>query len=364
MNVLVVNPFGIGDVLFTTPIVRALAENGHAVYFWSNERVADILKYNPAIKGLLPLSRGDLKRVFKASAGKGVKSFLAMMKRIRGSRFDMALDFSMDYRYSLILWLLGVKKRIGFDYKGRGCFLTDMIKIDGFTDKYIAEHYAGILKIVDKSFEAGGKMELFIGEDDNKWAERFLKENGIAAGDVVVGIAPGGGASWGGDAFRKHWPKENFASVADKLIEECGNKVIIFGNQNESMLCEALAKKMKHISINTGGMLSLGQFAALLKRCKLLITNDGGPLHMAVALGVKTVSIFGPVDEKVYGPYPPSRDHIAIAGTVDCRPCYKNFRYPLCKNMICLESINPSEVLDAVRKVLNDNTRSRNAVSA
>ncbi len=87
-------------------------------------------------------------------------------------------------------------------------------------------------------------------------------------------------------------------------------------------------------------------------------------MHMAVALGVKTVSIFGPVDEKVYGPYPPSRDNIAIAGTVDCRPCYKNFRYPICKNMICLESINPSVVLDAVRKVLNDNTRSRNTVSA
>ena len=363
MRILIVNPFGIGDVLFTTPIIRALAENGHAVYFWSNERVAEILKHNTAIKGIFPLSRGDLKKVFKASAGKGVKSFLTMLKWVRGGRFDVALDFSLDYRYSLILWLLGVRKRIGFDYKGRGRFLTDTVKIDGFTGKYMAEHYAGIMKIADKSVGAGGKMELFTGEDDNKWAERFLKENGIAAGDVLAGIAPGGGASWGTDAFRKHWPKENFAYIADALISRHGHKVIIFGNEKESLLCEAVLGKMTCSPINTGGKLSLGKFAALLKRCKLLITNDGGPLHMAVALGVKTVSIFGPVDEKVYGPYPPSRDHIAIAGTVNCRPCYKNFRYPLCKNMICLDSVNPSEVLDAVRKVLNDNTRSRDTVS-
>lgn len=364
MRILIVNPFGIGDVLFTTPIVRTLAENGHAVYFWSNERAADILRHNAAIKDIFPLSRGDLKKVFKASAGKGLKSFLMMVKWIRAGKFDAALDFSLDYRYSLILRLLGVKRRVGFDYKGRGCFLTDTIKIEDFAGKYMAEHYAELLKIVDKSLKSNGRMELFIGKEDNEWAENFLKENKITESDILAGIVPGGGASWGCDAFRKHWPKENFALVADELISKHGCKVIIFGSEKESLLCEAVLDKMKHSPINTGGKLSLGQFAALLKKCKLLVTNDGGPLHMAAAFGVKTVSIFGPVDEKVYGPYPPARDHIVIAGTADCRPCYKNFRYPLCKNMVCLDSINPSDVLDAVRKVLNDNTGDRDTVSA
>ena len=352
MKILIVNPFGIGDVLFTTPVIKSLAKSGHSVYFWSNERAAEILKYNPAIKGILPLSRGDLKNIFNSSGKKGVKAFLSMIGWLRKERFDMAMDFSMDYRYSFLLWFLGVKKRIGFDYKGRGRFLTDSIKIDGFAGKHIVEHYAELLKFADKSLRPDSAMELMIGDKDNKRADRFLTENQIKASDVLIGIAPGGGASWGSDAFRKRWPKENFASIADELISRHGYKVIIFGSEKESLLCDAVLGKMKCSPMNTGGKLSLGQFAALLKRCRLLITNDGGPLHMAVALGVKTVSIFGPVDEKVYGPYSPSRDHIAIAGTADCRPCYKNFRYPICKNMICLDSLNPSQVLEAVEKVL------------
>lgn len=352
MKILLVNPFGIGDVLFTTPVIKSLAEKGHSVYFWSNERTADILKYNPAIKDILPFSRGDLKKVFGVSAAKGVKKIFNMIKWLRKERFDASLDFSMDYRYSFLLWLSGVKKRAGFDYNGRGRFLTDAIKMCGFSDKHMIRHYNELLKFIDDSLEQGSKMELFVGSEEDKWAEQFLKENGVAASDVLAAIAPGGGASWGKDAFRKHWPKEKFAYVADKLNSEYGYKIMIFGSEKESGLCESVAGKMENTPINTCGKLSLGRFAALLKRCKLLIANDGGPLHMAAALGVKTISVFGPVDEKVYGPHPLSRDHIVITGTVDCRPCYRSFKYPLCKNIVCLDSIDPSQVLDAVRKIL------------
>jgi ADP-heptose:LPS heptosyltransferase len=241
---------------------------------------------------------------------------------------------------------------VGFDYNGRGRFLTDAVKIDGFSDKHMVRHYAELLKLMDSSLEPGSRMELFTGSEEDKWAERFLKGNGIAPSDILVAIAPGGGASWGKDAFRKHWPKEKFAYVADKLRSDYGCKIIIFGNEKESELCESVAEKMENAPINTCGRLSLGQFAALLKRCKLLIANDGGPLHMASALGIKTISIFGPVDEKVYGPHPFSQDHVVITGTVDCRPCYRNFKYPLCENIVCLDSIDPSQVLDAVKKVL------------
>ena len=76
---LIINPFGIGDVLFTTPVVKSLARKGHSIYFWSNERTAEILKYNPSIKGILPLSRGDLKKIFSVSIVSGVKSFFHIL---------------------------------------------------------------------------------------------------------------------------------------------------------------------------------------------------------------------------------------------------------------------------------------------
>ena len=85
-----------------------------------------------------------------------------------------------------------------------------------------------------------------------------------------------------------------------------------------------------------------------------MLTNDGGPLHMAVALGVKTVSIFGPVDDKVYGSYPPSEKHTVIKKDLPCRPCYYNFKIPVCEqDKYCLKGISADEVFNSVKNILN-----------
>ena len=209
-----------------------------------------------------------------------------------------------------------------------------------------------LLKFIDETLQAHNRMELFVGDAEKKWPDEFLKRNGISDSDILVGIVPGGGTSWGESAFRKHWPKEKFTYVADKLTSIDKYKIILFGSEKEVNICNFIADRMKSRVINLCGRTNLGQFAAILQGCKLLITNDGGPLHMASALGVKTVSIFGPVDERVYGPYPPSKEHMIITGNVECRPCYKNFRYPLCQDRVCLDSIEPSTVLEAVRSTL------------
>jgi lipopolysaccharide heptosyltransferase II len=354
MKILFVNPFGIGDILFTTALFKPLKEKGYSIYYWCNERVVDILRYNKAIDGIFDLSRGDLKRIFKTSIGEAIKRIIGLIKKIKKERFDIALDFSLDSRYSLLLRLLGVKRIAGFDYKGRGRFLTDNVKIDGFDDRYMVEQYAMLLKVIDKAFETHNGMELSIGDSARKWANEILKQNGIGTADVLIGIAPGGGASWGESAFRKHWPKERFAYVAEELLSRDKYKIILFGSEKEVDICNFIADRMKDSLMNLCGKTTLGQFAALLERCKLLMTNDGGPLHMASALGVKTVSIFGPVDEKVYGPYPPSDNHIVITSEVGCRPCYKKFKYPLCHNRACLNSIEPSRIIEAVRSNLKD----------
>jgi ADP-heptose:LPS heptosyltransferase len=352
MKILLVNPFGIGDVLFTTPLIRSLKERGYSIYYWCNERVVDILKYNKALEGIFALSRGDLKKVFKISTKDGIRKMLDLVRRLKRESFDIVLDFSLDYRYSLLLRLLGVRKLIGFDYRGRGRFLTKSIKINGFSNRHIVEHYAELLSFVDSTIKSYEKLELFIGDNDEKWANKFLEQNSINSNEISIGVLPGGGGSWGDSAFRKQWPKEKFAYVAKELADKDGYKILIFGSKSEADIGKFINEKVGENSIDTCGITELGQFAALLKRCKLLLTNDGGPLHMASALGVKTVSIFGPVDEKVYGPYPSSPEHITITSDIDCRPCYKGFKYPLCSNRLCLDNIEASVVLSAIRSNL------------
>lgn len=352
MKILFVNPFGIGDILFTTSLIKPLKEKGNLIYYWCNERVVDILKYNKDIEAIFALSRGDFKRIFKASVSEAAKKAFDLVGRIKKEGLDIVLDFSLDSRYSLLLRLLGIKRIAGFDYKGRGRFLTDKIRIDGFEGRHMVDQYTMLLKFIDKEIEVNGGMELVVGESEREWADALLRGTGINDRDILVGIAPGGGTSWGESAFRKHWPRERFAYVAEELTIADGYKVILFGSEKEMDICNFITDRAKSNLINLCGKADLAQFAALLRRCQLLITNDGGPLHMASALGLKTVSIFGPVDEKVYGPYPFSNEHIVIKNDVRCRPCYKNFRYSLCNNRICLDSIEPLAVLEAARSKL------------
>lgn len=350
-KILFVNPFGIGDVLFTTPLIRPLKEQNNIIYYWCNERVADILKYNRAIEAIFPLSRGDLKRIFKTSTREAIKKIIDLIRNIKKEKFDIALDFSLDYRYSLLLRILGIKKIVGFDYKGRGRFLTDRIKINGFYDKPIADYNRDLLQLLGLDIKKG-KIELPLSDEDEKFAADFCTSAGIKKEDIVIGVAVGGGSSFGSIKNKfKRWDIEKFISLIEEIYNSLNAKVIIFWGPGEENLVDKILSSLKKIPIVTP-QTSIRQMAAIMKKCNIIVANDAGPLHVAVSQGVKTVSIFGPSDEKVYGPYPPGRDHVIVTKELDCRPCYLAFKVPDCESRRCLEAISPEDVLRAVRSLL------------
>lgn len=355
-KILIINPFGIGDVLFTTPLIRALKEKYPDCFigYWCNERVRDLLKTEPIIDKIFPLSRGDIKRVYK-----GLKRFAVLLDLIWGirrNRFDIAFDFSLDSRYELWSKLAGIKRRIGFDYKGRGRFLTDKIGLTGYSGRHVVEYYTDLLKFI--GIEPDNKFLCLTVSDENKAKTKdALSKSGIPSAGPIIGIAMGGGASWGRGAVYKQWPAEKFGQLAARLVKERGAYVVLMGSADEKPLAEIVRNDSANI-VDLTGKLSMEELAATIKELKLLICNDGGPLHMAVALGVSTVSVFGPVDERVYGPYPLSEKHIVIKKDLLCRPCYKNFRFPGCSNnKRCLEDISVDEVYERVKGLLRNNGR-------
>ena len=353
MRILIINPFGIGDVLFTTPLIHAIKENSPQSFiaYICNYRTEPILEENPHIDKIIPFSRGDIKKVFRKSKIEAVKKILSLIKQIRKLKFDLLIDFSLDYRYNIVAKFLGIPKRIGFNYKNRGRFLTDKIDIEGYNDKHIVEYYLDLLKFLGIK-PTTNRLELFLSKQDEQWADLHLRSVGIDENDFVVGIIPGGGESWGKTAFYKHWAKEKFAQVADELSKKYNAKIIILGSSQEKKICQDVVNLMHEKPINACGKTTIRQFAALLKRCKLVITNDGGPLHTAISQNVNTISIFGPVDEKVYGPYPPDEKHIVLKKDLPCRPCYRNFKMQECENRKCLELITAEDVLEAVDRLL------------
>ena len=361
-RILIINPFGIGDVLFTTPLIRRLRKQfkDSFIGFICNSRVEPILASNKNLNEVFIFDRGDYKALWKKSKIKCIKNFFNFLKTIKSKRFDVVIDLSLGHQYSFFLKFLGVPVRIGYNFKNRGRFLTHKLNIDGYSNKHIVEYYLDLFDFLCKELniipekDVNKSLEIFIDTDRIKWAEEFLRENFIAATERLVAIIPGGGASWGKAAIYKHWPAENFAKVADELINKYDFKVILLGGPDDLDICLDVSNLTYNKPAVICGKTDLLQFASLVKKCRLVICNDGGPLHVAVGVGVKTVSLFGPVDENVYGPYPPNLDNIVMKKDIVCRPCYKRFKLQHCLERCCLSSIRPQDVIKAATGLLDN----------
>jgi lipopolysaccharide heptosyltransferase II len=352
MKILIVNPFGIGDVLFTTPLVRNLKENipDAQIAFLCNARTEEILKHNPRIDEVLVFEKDEYRKLWEENKFACFKKFNLFLRTLKQKRFDLVIDLSLNRQYGFFLWLIGIKQRIGYNYRGRGWLLTKKINLSGYQDKHIVEYYLELLRLLGILPEVF-PLEFKISENDRAWAEGFFSASEIKAQDKLIGIIPGGGASWGKEAMRKRWPQEKFSQLARELSSKLGVKIIVFGDTLELELCQKMKNDLTGRAVLACGKTTLGQCAGLMQRCALVVCNDSGPLHLAVTQNVKTVSIFGPVDEKVYGPFPLSERHIVVKAQLACRPCYRKFKMADCQRQLCLSEVSVEEVLEAIDKL-------------
>ncbi|MDP2921158.1 MAG: glycosyltransferase family 9 protein [Candidatus Omnitrophota bacterium] len=353
-NILIINPFGIGDALFSTVLVRELRKanpNSYIAYI-CNLKVKDILVTNPDISEVFVFERDEYRNEWKRSKISGAKKFFAFWSQIRKRKFDTVFDLSLGKEYAFLCWWIGIKDRRGFNYKGRGRFLNHKIPFDGFNNKPVAEYYLDLLdkprRLPEATYEVGAvKTVLVTTSEDKAYIDNFLRQSGVKDSDVLVGIAPGGGMSFGQkNQDRRRWGAKKFTELADKI----NAKVVLIWGPGEENLAREIASLMKKKPL-TAPATKIREMAELCKRCKLVITSEGGPLHIAVSQGVNTISIFGPVDEKVYGPYPKSEKNIVITSDAECRPCYRKFKLPECANKKCLEDISVDKVLDSLRSL-------------
>lgn len=357
-RILIINPFGIGDVLFTTPIIRAVRQAfpGCFLGYLCNQRTERVLRDNPHINELFIYEKDEVIRLWHSSKGRCLGHLGGLLRRLHSQRFDLVIDLSLGERYSFFLRLFGVPRLMGFNFRHRGRFLNEAYPIDGYQGEHVVEHYRRLLgflgiRMVDV------QLELALAAEDERWVDGWLSARGICPEELLVGIVPAGGASWGIDAPFRRWSFEGFAAVGDVLIERFGARVLLFGEPADVPVCATVARLMKKPPVDVSGQTNLAQFISFLSRLKLVICNDGGPLHLAVSQRVPTVSIFGPVDPNVYGPYAPNGPgHRVIARQeLFCRPCYHQFRLPPCPyERSCLTGIEPADVLAQCESILNE----------
>ncbi len=348
---LIINPYGIGDVLFTVPLIKNIKANVPDAFigYVANRRAAPLLEEWPAIDKVTIYDRDEYKAVSDRSKLKFLKLLHKTRKELAAEKYDMVFDLSLTWYAGFYCRLAGIKERVGLNYKNRSPFLTKKKFLGGFEGRHVAEFYLDLLRLTGFTVQPQS-MSIPVPASYDLWAEEFLRAANLSTENLVV-ICPGGGASWGKDAAFKRWPAAQYAELTQRVIADFHADVILMGNQAEESLCKEIQSLVKWPLFNACGTTNLLQTMAILKKSRLAVVNDGGLLHMAVAAGTRTVSIFGPVDEKVYGPYS-NGPHRVVTNPVACRPCYRNFRRAACEHIRCLQGVAVEGVFSAVKDLI------------
>ena len=346
---LIANPFGIGDALFSLASAEKIRQNDPRVTigFIGNERTASLLRLCASVDHVYVFNRDHLNHCWKNSPLTHFKEIKKLTDAVGKERYDALLDFSLGREFSLAAMLMGIRRRIGFDYKGRGIFLTYKKKIAAYEKSPVAQQQMDLLK------DAG------IFPDNRMPGTISIRVSSGASGRMhgkapLVSIAPGGCRSWGRDAIYKQWNPERFAEAANRIISlRPGVRIALLGDKDEEFLLQQVKKELRGAECAVLAGESIESVCGVLKQSDMLLCNDGGLLHLAHALGTKSVAIFGPVDERVYGPYGGPAPFRVVTQGVPCRPCYQNFHFPPCSHeRQCLTEISVDKVIEAVREIL------------
>ncbi len=325
-RILVVEVNWLGDVLFSTPFIKAVRKKFKNAYIacLTAPRTIEVLERNPHINEIILYDETEEHR---SVLGK-VRLILSLKKK----KFDAAILLHRSFTKACIAYLAGIKIRIGYVTEKRRAILTYPIeppevplhKVDYFLR--IASSIG--CDISDKNYE------FFIAEKEKKYINKKLSEGGVGENDFVVLMNPG--ANWP----PKRWSEENFARLSDLLIANYGVKVVISGAVKDRERAERIKELMKERALNLAGKTNLKQLGALAERANVVISGDTGPMHIAVAMKSNVIALFGPTSPALTGPYG-SGNYKVIQKDVGCEiPCYE----VECNNRKCMDAITVEDV--------------------
>jgi heptosyltransferase-2 len=332
-KILIIQTAFLGDVILTTPLIKAIRKKypRSKIFILLIPQTKELLQNNPYLDEIIVYDKKDKE--------KGVFGFLELIKKIKGMAFDLAFVPHRSLRSALLTYFARIPQRIGFD-KSSGSFLFTK-KIIYFQNHSEIKRNLSLLE-EDLFSEKDFLPELFPSEEDFKYVESLFENWGIQKNDKIVGIAPG--SVW----ETKKWLPERFGQVADSLMEKLGAKVIFLGGKEDEALCIEISKGMKNKPFIAAGTTSPLQSAALISRGKVVLSNDTAPMHMAVAMRIPVVAIFGSTVPE-FGFAPTGEKDMVIQKEVYCRPCGIHGRRNCPeKHFKCMNEITSEEVFDVV----------------
>lgn len=340
----------LGDVINTLPALTALRRALPKAHLaWVVEVAsAGVLRGHPLLDEVVVLDRKGWAASVRRFRGIGAAAgeMGGFFRRLREARFDAAIDFQGNLRSGVVTFLTRAPLRVGLA-RGDGKELNHL-----FTTRHVALPGGPVHRV-----ERGLRLLEGIGIDtadaapvvpasdaDRARVDAFLADCHMGRGQFAVIHA-------GVSAFGryKQWPNDRWAAVASRLRDALGLCVVLTRGPGpgEAEGAEAIARRAAADAV-VAPLLSLTELAELCRRCRLFLSVDTGPMHLASAAGAPVVALFGPKDPAIYGPY--FGRSAVVEKELDCRPCTRRS----CDDARCMLAIEPDDVMAAVRRLMRD----------
>jgi len=331
----------VGDAVMTLPAVEAVRENfpSSLITVLAKPWVAPIYEHHPAVDRVLVFDK-------RGGAFTDLKGMIKSVGLIRRNRFDLAILFQNAFEAALLAYLGGVGLRLGYGTDGRRFLLTHRVRRSKKVLKiHQTEYYLSLLRSMGWTARSRDPR-ITVSAGDNEAASIMLAPENVQVKDFLLGLGPG--AIFGG---AKRWPAERFAEIGDWAAQRWGARILVFGSARETQICQHVCGAMGRPALNLCTRTSLAAAIGLISRCSMFVTNDSGLMHIATAVGVPTVAIFGPTDPVTTGPRGPKTR--IVRHDTSCAPCLK----PECPEdhacMLGVRSVDVWETMEQLKEEIS-----------
>jgi len=332
-NILVRMPNWIGDLVMGTPVLTDLraAFPKASLTAMCQSPLCELLQQDASIDELFCFTRPSNKFLRRQQQ----RNIIA---KIGAGQFDTAVLLTNSLSSAWWCWQGKVTRRIGYSAHMRRLFLTDPVSWPK-EKMHQVDLYKRLLEPLGVPHSATAPR-LYVSKKEVEESKQLLYQRGYVNGKKLIGINPG--AAYG---LAKCWLPERFRALALELLQE--GFVVFFGDASTFKLIREICKGLPENVMNLAGMTSLRELACIIKDCDLLITNDSGPMHIAVAFDTPLIALFGATDDHTTGPY--GKPDAVINKHVSCSPCFKRV-CPI--DFRCMKEITVEEVAEKARELL------------
>ncbi len=326
---LVIEPWGIGDVVLSTALLQALRTNfpGARITILAKEFARELLEYSGLVDDVIAFDFPWTAFSGKLAPGKyAPKQFQSLIRRLREHDFDVSFDARRDIRSNVLTYFAGARRRIGYDFGGGSHFLTDVLPSGAQDEHKVSDWLALLSPLGVPRSEYVPSLKLTEGEKAN--ARRRIRLLGLSTEKPLMGIHPGA------SQLVRRWNPDRFAAVIDALAADPALQVVVFEEREGDSANISPQRPVPRIQGTLRG------FMGLVSQCDILLCADSGPMHIANALGVPVTALFGPQRREWYGPRG-ALDNVVQIDDMPCRPCFDAciFATPHCMDRITVDEV-------------------------